>query len=348
MFRRLFRRRAEPADGASVSPNGARQPRHVEEEEEDFKEMELWEHLAELRQRMIRSILYVSVAAVAGWILYPPVEALFRAPLDELARRYYIFWAYPHITTPFFLRLKVALLIGLAIACPLVLGEVWGFVAPGLTRRERRVFYSILPMVVVCFVVGCVVGYLVLWPALDYFAGFLPPRPKQPTAPSGVAPGTPIFDAAGRLIGHLFPPGSAPTTGTTLPSGADGSTPILIQNPADYLMFIVKMILAFGAVFQLPVVLMGLAYAGVLDSRFLLRQWKTAIILMAMLAAVITPSGDAMTMSLMLAPLVVLYFGSIVIVRIVERKRDPNAGQRRRGWRRPTRNPQRDGTARRE
>lgn len=299
MLRRSSPKTDDP--GAPVRDNGARRRERNgrEPEEENFREMELWEHLAELRTRLFRAIVYVCLGAVAGWFLYPPIVKLFQVPLARLAQKYAIYWAWRHATEPFFVQLKVSVIIGLAIALPLVLLEIWGFIAPGLTRRERRLFYAILPLIIFFFITGCTVGYLVLGPALEYFVSFLPPRAPVPT-PGASSDPLGVFSQVN-------------------PMGIPG---ILIQNPGDYLMFIVKMILSFGIVFQMPVVLMAFASVGLINARMLAKQWRTAIVVMAIVAAVITPSGDAMTMSMMLAPLVLLYFGSIFLVKWVEVRRN--------------------------
>ncbi|MBI3910179.1 MAG: twin-arginine translocase subunit TatC [Armatimonadetes bacterium] len=248
------------------------------DQKEDFKEMELWEHLAELRTRMIRTITYIGVGAAAGWFIYPWLYRFLEEPLRQVQQHHpNIKWAFRHLTEPFFLRLKVAVISGLVLAMPPVLGEIWGFVAPGLTRRERKVFYLALPLSVFFFTLGAAAGWLVLPPAMEYFVSFLTP-------------------------------------------GA-GVTFELLQDPADYILFIVKMILAFGLVFELPVVLMGLGYAGLLNSRALTKHWRTAVVGLSIVAAVVTPSNDALTMSMMLVPLVILYFGSIFLVKWVEKRK---------------------------
>ena len=103
---------------------------------------------------------------------------------------------------------------------------------------------------------------------------------------------------------------------------------LVSQNPpgatfmpsvAQTLLFVSKMCLAFGLVFQLPVVLMFLAKVGIVDSRMLKAYWRQAVVVLAIVAAVVTPSADAFSMMLMCAPLILLYGLSIVLVRMVER-----------------------------
>jgi sec-independent protein translocase protein TatC len=92
----------------------------------------------------------------------------------------------------------------------------------------------------------------------------------------------------------------------------------LRQNTKQLVSFVAKMCLAFGGAFQLPVVMMALGKTGLVTSRGLLKWWRHAVVVLAALAAVITPSNDAPTMLMMTVPLLVLYALSIVLVRLVE------------------------------
>ncbi len=99
----------------------------------------------------------------------------------------------------------------------------------------------------------------------------------------------------------------------------------LYQEPGTMVFFIVKMLLAFGVGFQLPLVVFFLGKVGVLTPESVLRYWKQYVVGIAVFAAVITPSGDWFTMGAMAVPLVVLFFASVFAVRITNRKavRDP-------------------------
>lgn len=103
---------------------------------------------------------------------------------------------------------------------------------------------------------------------------------------------------------------------------------LISQNPPEAkfmptvqqsLLFILKMYLAFGVVFQMPVLLMFLAKVGLINSRMLKASWRHAVIIIGIVAAAVTPSGDAITMSMMCVPMVLLYLLSIVLVRVVEK-----------------------------
>jgi sec-independent protein translocase protein TatC len=137
---------------------------------EEFKEMELWEHLAELRTRLIRSLCYVVLGLVVAWILYPRLESLLFAPLRNIEG---VILVYRTFTQGFMLRLQLSLLSGLIVAIPLMTLEAWGFIAPGLTRRERRACYLVFPISLIFFFAGIVAGYGMLSFTIGYFANYI-------------------------------------------------------------------------------------------------------------------------------------------------------------------------------
>jgi sec-independent protein translocase protein TatC len=93
----------------------------------------------------------------------------------------------------------------------------------------------------------------------------------------------------------------------------------LYQDPEMYITFLVKMVLAFGICFELPMVLMALSYVGIVSPRMLKEQWRLAIVGCAVIAAVATPSGDPFSMTVMTVPLIILYVASIFLCALVER-----------------------------
>jgi sec-independent protein translocase protein TatC len=237
------------------------------------KEMELWEHLSELRSRIMRALLYVTVASVLCWIFYEEIMRLIQAPLDPVIAKHKIKFAFRHITEPFLMKFQISVISGLILSIPLLTLELWGFVAPGLTPQERKGFYFVAPLSLFFFFLGIGTAYVILPSAMDYFAGF--------------------------LVG-----------------GAE-----LLQSPMLYWSFVMKMILGFGVVFQLPVILMFLGFIGMVTSAMLKKNWRVALVLCSVIAAVVTPSPDAGTMMMMGAPLMILYVASIWLVALMERLR---------------------------
>lgn len=236
------------------------------------REMELTEHLAELRTRIIRSLLYVAGGMVVSWIYYQPILEMLKRPIAGVKTGIAWEFIFTNLWEPFMLRLQISLAASVVITFPLLFKEAWGFVAPALTRSERRVVYLLAPLCIFLFLSGVASAFFVLPRGMAWFLSFLPKDTQ------------------------------------------------LMQRLNDYVIFLAKSCLAFGLVFQLPVVMLFLGRFGLVTSRFLVRYWRQAIVLSAVVAAVVTPSADAFTMVAMMLPLTVLYWLSIILVKLVERQ----------------------------
>jgi sec-independent protein translocase protein TatC len=240
---------------------------------ENFREMELWEHLSELRTRLIRAVIWLALGMSIAWYFYPWIETLVRAPMDPIMKARNWQWVYKSFQDAFLLRLQVSLVAGLIFAIPAITLEVWGFVAPGLTRNERKACAVVFPASIFFFLGGVICGYFLMGTTVGYFAQFI----------------------------------SSDTT--------------LLQDPIPYLTFMVKMVVAFGICFQMPLILMFLCWVGMVTSKALVGAWRYAMVGCFAVAAIATPGGDPMTMAIMAAPLAVLYFASIFLCGLVEKVR---------------------------
>jgi sec-independent protein translocase protein TatC len=242
---------------------------------EDEPKATFMEHLEELRKRIFRALVYIMLGWVVAFAITPYVYDFLANPLlrtkPEGAK-----FVFTHATEPFFLKFKLALIMGLILAMPLIMREVWGFIAPGLTKQEKRAVKLIAPFSIFLFFSGVALGYYILPAAFNFFLGYLEDYPEA----------------------QLF------------------------QNPAQYIMFVVKMMFAFGLGFQMPVVLMFLAQVGLATPEAMWKYWRQAIVGIIALAALLTPSGDAFSMLAVGLPMVFLYFLSILLVgRIAKKKR---------------------------
>lgn len=130
--------------------------------------MSLIEHLEELRRRLIIVVLAVLAAAVIGFIFSRQVLILLRDRLPEGQRDLQFLGP----ADAFGAQLKIAGFLGIAIAMPIILFEVWRFVTPGLTRRERRFIWPVMVAALVLFVLGVVIGYIVIPYALNFLLSF--------------------------------------------------------------------------------------------------------------------------------------------------------------------------------
>ena len=243
----------------------------TEEVVETGRQMELLDHLTELRSRLIRVIVYIVAGTMVGWFAYDWVFKILSAPVQGYLKQSGDTFLMTSITEPFVVRMQVSLLVGIALAIPLVTFEAWKFIAPGLTKKERRGVRFVAPLSVLLFAGGVALGYWILPVGINWFASLKRPDIK------------------------------------------------LMPQVSGTLLFIAKMCLAFGLTFQLPVILMFLARVGIVSSRMLISYWRHAIIILAIVAAVVTPSNDAFSMSMMCIPLIGLYGLSILLVRTMEK-----------------------------
>lgn len=249
----------------------------------DEKKAELTEHLAELRTRLIRACVYALVGMAVMYFFYNPIYAALSAPLRGITDRGQgqpptpnglptTGLAYNNFTEPFFLMLQIVMVGGLILAVPFIVMEMWGFIAPALTVKEKQSVLFVAPMSVILFVAGVSCAYLILPRAVRWFLSYLVP-------------------------------------------GA-----VLLQNPLTYIVFVVKMLLIFGLLFELPVVLMFLGKVGILSSALMKKHWRYAVPTIFTLAMVFAPSNDPGTMLALAVPMTLLYFFSIWLVKLVEPK----------------------------
>jgi len=132
----------------------------------DESAMTLVDHLSELRRRIAISIVAIGVGAIIGFLLAEPLIKLLLTPLPD---NEVVFLT---VGGGFFVYLRVALVFGLLLALPVVLYQVWAFVAPGLLPEERRAALPWIPMTVVFFLLGALVAWITLPYAVDFLLGF--------------------------------------------------------------------------------------------------------------------------------------------------------------------------------
>jgi len=130
--------------------------------------MTLVEHLEELRRRLIVIVAAVGVAAVVGFFLSRPVISLLTDRLPEQYRTLVFLGPADALTA----QLKVAVFLGIAFAMPIILFEIWRFVSPGLTPREKRYVWPVVLAGLFLFIVGVLIGYLVIPYTLNFLLDF--------------------------------------------------------------------------------------------------------------------------------------------------------------------------------
>lgn len=138
--------------------------------------MSLLEHLEELRRRLIIIVAAILVAAIVGFVLSQSIIDLLINRLPAGYDKLY----FTGVADAFGVRVKVALFAGIAIAMPIILYEVWRFVTPGLTTRERRLIWPMLTGALVLFALGMTVGYVIIPFALGFLLSFGEPGKIEP------------------------------------------------------------------------------------------------------------------------------------------------------------------------
>jgi sec-independent protein translocase protein TatC len=134
------------------------------------KTMTLVDHLSELRNRIVVVIIAVAIGSALGFWLAPRIIAFLKAPLATDKPL-----VFTGLGDAFFINLKISLVFGFIVAMPVILYEVWAFVSPGLTVKERRLARPWVPLALLFFCIGVVVAYLVLPYASAFLLGFQSP-----------------------------------------------------------------------------------------------------------------------------------------------------------------------------
>lgn len=249
----------------------------------------LIEHLAELRGRLITSVIAFVIAMILCFAVWNPIFNFLTAPLcsameldGQACRLQFI-----KLQEGFMVAIRISLLGGFVLAFPVIGHQLWRFVAPGLYRNEKNAFLPFLVASPILFFLGASFAYYVVTPmAFDFFLGF-----QQ---------------------------GALPTEGEVSGEGAS----IAFQGSAEeYLSLTIKFIIAFGMCFQLPVMLTLMGKAGLVSAQGLGEMRKYAVVGILVLAAVVTPP-DVITQVILFTVVYALYEISIQLVRLVEKRRE--------------------------
>lgn len=220
-------------------------------------------HLEELRSRLIKSLLAVLVAACFFYAFIDKILVVLIQPVGKVV-----------FTSPadaFVARVTLTLYGGVLLALPVIIYQVWRFVAVGLKDNERKYIFLLAPFSLLFFLAGGLFAYFIMIPVslrflLSFSSDFIVPM-------------------------------------------------ITIKN---YISFVGMMILAFGVVFELPLVLVFLTKIGIVTPQFLAEKRRHAIVFILIVSALLTPP-DAVTQIIMSVPLVVLYEIGIVACRLTRR-----------------------------
>lgn len=242
----------------------------------DETQAPLLDHLIELRNRLMKAIVALSIAfcvcfyfadVIFGWLVRPLTEAF---PPGEGRL------IYTKLYEAFFVEIKVAIFAAFCVSFPIIANQLWAFVAPGLYAKEKRAFLPFMLATPILFTAGASLAYFVVMPlAFTWFLGF-----------------------QGNVAG---------ISQEALPA------------MGDYLDLVMRFILAFGISFLLPVLLLLLNGAGLVTRAQLVGARRYVVVGVFVMAALITPP-DVVSQLMLAAPLLLLFEGSLLIMRFSEKR----------------------------
>jgi sec-independent protein translocase protein TatC len=246
------------------------------EPEEEGASMTLVEHLEELRRRLFFCALAVAIGSIVAFIFWDPILGFLLTPLPKQAVAIAGHGPSPKLVVhgigeQFTVALKLAFAVGFAVAAPVTLWQIWGFIAPGLTRNERKYAGPFTALGAVLFLVGIAVGFFVLRYPVDFLLAF----------------------------------------------GSNRFTALIDAD--SYFSFVAFFLLAFGAVFELPLVLTFLGLIGAVSSASLRQRRKYYWFGMWVASCFITPGADPYSPVIIGVSLTLLFELSIVLLRVIKK-----------------------------
>ena len=271
-------------------------------DEIDNSSAPLIEHLAELRTRLIWSLL----AFVIGMMLcFTVAESLLTFLAQPIADALRARGENPQLifTAPqekFFVMIRISVIGGIAVSFPVIAYQLWRFIAPGLYKSEKNAFLPFVIASPILFLMGAAVAHYIVTPmAMRFFIGY--------------------SDAIPRLANLVAGSGTFETPGAPVPS--QELKTVFLGSVRESLDLSLKFIFAFGLCFQMPVLLTLMGKAGLITAKGLSNVRKYAVVAILVLAAVLTPP-DALSQMILFLAVYPLYEVSILLVRRVEKRRE--------------------------
>lgn len=274
-------------------------------DEIDGSSAPLVEHLIELRNRLIWSVSAFLIAMILCFVVAEPILDFLLAPIEQAMRGLGDPNPVMQYTAPqeyFFTLVHISVVAGLMVSFPVIAYQLWRFVAPGLYATEKQAFLPFLMASPILFLIGAGFAHYIVTPlAMTFFLGFA--------------------DSYSILTALL--PGLADTSAAVVDDpAADVGIAIVFQGKVNETLDIsLKLIMAFGLCFQLPVLLTLMGKAGLATSRGLAGMRKYAIVVILIVAALVTPP-DVMSQLILFLAVYPLYEVSIFLIRRIEKRRE--------------------------
>ena len=246
----------------------------------------LIEHLTELRNRLIRSVVAFAICMIFAFTVASPIFNFLAYPIVNILK---INGQAPDLIFTglqqgFMVNIRISLFGGFILSFPYISFQLWKFVAPGLYKDEKKAFLPFLIASPLLFLLGAAFSFYIVMPlAFDFFLGF---QQKNED----------ISD----LVGITY-----------------------LGTINEYLGLTMKFIIAFGLCFQLPVLLTLMGKAGLVSSEALAKSRKYAVVGILVLAAIVTPP-DVITQIILFTVVYALYEISVILVKWVEKKKKEN------------------------
>lgn len=237
------------------------------------KVMSVFDHLTELRTRLVRSFLAVTALFFIAFIFAEKILAFLKLPLIE---------ALPkdvntlHFTGPldvFVVNIKVSGLVAIIGACPVWLYQFWKFFEPALYPRERRYILPFIVISVALFFAGVSFCFFVILPMTLQFL---------------------------------------------IQMGMEVGTPLITIK--DYISLLILLILGFGIVFEFPVIIVLMALLDLVDLQTLRDYRRYMVVIIFILAAILTPSPDPLSMTALAIPVYLMYEASLIVIALIKKR----------------------------
>ncbi|MBI4691230.1 MAG: twin-arginine translocase subunit TatC [Nitrospirae bacterium] len=250
------------------------------------EKMPLTEHFGELRKRIVTSLIALSITFGVAFNYSEDIFKAFMFPLkyslafsikapfiniihhEKISGGTKLVFLKP--AEAFWVNIKVAFIVGLILALPVIFLQLWRFIAPGLLPKEKKYVYPFIIAATTLFLIGSSFCFFIVLPfAMEFLLTY--------------------------KVGDFLMP---------------------MLSVGEYIDFCLKFILAFGAIFELPVAIIFAARMGIVTPKTLAKNRKYAILIAFIISAILTPTPDAFNQTLMAVPMIILYEIGIIISRL--------------------------------